>query len=380
MAVRARHLSVIGLSGAIAVGLIILAKNYAMFPKVVPDWVVYPNVEWQTIASREAGIKDIADWSAWVAEAKGSLRGESFAGENHSTNQWGVALTRGGYLLQTFGDPDYKHQTASVGKAFTLACLQLAIDRGIIKSADDLIKGYWTGEGQLNGEHKYLSNGNQRFLTFKHLATHKGGFPITNGHSWQNCQNYEDTAPSWAKCTGDPDYDNYAHVTPGRLFSTYSSGGYWRLAQALTAAWGDDLKNVIDEGLFKKMGIPADRWEWLSGAHVRDDTHFYPAMPGYGLFLDPPYEINGHVVRGGQWVVISAKDLARFGLLLATRGIWRGERLISDTEFLTWHDGGNGSQVNAKGGSLMIAIAKVTTAGELDVDSIAKFFKAVKTR
>ena len=47
----------------------------------------------------------------------------------------------------------------------------------------------------------------------------------------------------WAKYTGDPDHDNYAHVTPGRT-SRYSSGGYWRLSQALTAVWGEDLKQV----------------------------------------------------------------------------------------------------------------------------------------
>ena len=34
--------------------------------------------------------------------------------------------------IQTFGDPDYKYQTASGAKALVQACLQLAIDKGRI--------------------------------------------------------------------------------------------------------------------------------------------------------------------------------------------------------------------------------------------------------
>jgi len=63
--------------------------------------------------------------------------------------------------------------------------------------------------------------------------------------------------------------------------------------------------------------------------------------PDYGLFVDPPYEINGHVVRtGGTGIVMSAKDLARYGLLVATGGQWKGKRLITN---VVDAGGGNGS-------------------------------------
>ena len=83
--------------------------------------------------------------------------------------------------MQTFGDPDYRYQTASLGKSFTMACLQLAVDEGLIESADDLIKDSWTGEGQLNGPHKYLDHAHHRRLSFLQLSKHIGGFPVTNG-------------------------------------------------------------------------------------------------------------------------------------------------------------------------------------------------------
>ena len=167
--------------------------------------------------------------------------------------------------------------------------------------------------------------------------------------------------PEWAKWTGDPFYDNYAHAEPGTI-GIYSSGGMWRLNQALTALWDQDLKRVLDERLFRKIGIRADGWDWIPGRIVYENKDFYPHMLGYGDFLDPPYEINGHVVRGGGgWVVMSAEDLARFGLLVATGGIWEGERLI-DSEWVRSHGGGNGSLV-AGDAETYIACGIVTTVG-----------------
>ena len=146
----------------------------------------------------------------------------------------------------------------------------------------------------------------------------------------------------WANWTGDPFYDNYSHIEPGTV-DIYSSGGIWRLSQALTALWNQDLKQVLDEKLFSKIGISTDRWDWTSGRVVHEDKNFYPHMPGYGDFLDPSYEINGHRVRGGGgWAVMSAKDLAHFGPLVATGGIWKGERLIG-SNWVRNHGGGNSS-------------------------------------
>jgi hypothetical protein len=99
----------------------------------VPEWVVYPDKEWQVITPKEAGIHDVAAWNTWVAATKKTARGASFQGEDHRGNKWGVAITRGGYLIQTFGDPDYKFQTASAAKAFIQACLQLAIEKELVK-------------------------------------------------------------------------------------------------------------------------------------------------------------------------------------------------------------------------------------------------------
>ena len=128
------------------------------------------------------------------------------------------------------------------------------------------------------------------------------------------------SVPDWAEWTGDPFFDNYSHAKPGTE-RTYSSGGIWRLSQALTSLWQQDLKQVLDDGLMSKIGIPADRWDWFPGKAVHDDPDWYPSMPGYGDFIDPPYEISprtpppsgvrtGHIGNrcSDTWVTLSGKE------------------------------------------------------------------------
>ena len=333
-----------------------------------PEWVTFPGKEWETITPAQAGF-DEEKFERIVGKAR--PQGASFGGEKHDGNKWGAALARGGCLVRTWGDPDYRYQTASVGKGFTWAALGLAVDDGLI-DPNQPIRKHWTGEGQFSHPHKRLDRGFHKTLTWAHLLRHRGGFPITGGHNWKKGAKGSYAPPPWAKCTGDPMHDNYAHVEPGKR-SHYSSGGFWRLSQALTALWKKDLKRLLDERLFRHMGIPADRWDWVPGKVVHDTRDFYPGNRGYGDFLDPPYEIDGQKVRGGGgWVVMSAKDLARFGLLVATRGIWKGKRLIGSS-WIRGHAGGNGS-LTAGDRSTFVTLGIVTARG---VPGIGAFNKAI---
>lgn len=286
----------------------------------IPHWVRFPGQTWEQLTPEQAGL-DAAKFDAWVRGQKPQF-GKAYGGQKPQNG--GVVLARGGYLVRVWGDPDFRYQSASLGKTFTRMALQLAVDDGLIKSANDPVGWYWTGEGLL-APHKVLTQGHHATLTFQHLQEMAGGFPVTNGFFWRTKRD----VPAWASYTGDPDHDCYAHVEPGTQ-RIYSSGGYWRLSQALTAIWKRDLKELLDKKIMGKIGIPADRWEWLTGEQVYEDKAFYPEMPGYGDYLDAPHKIDGLPVRGGGgWVVMSASDFARLGLLIATGGMWKGERLIS---------------------------------------------------
>ena len=209
--------------------------------------------------------------------------------------------------------------------------------------------------------------GHHKNLTWRQLINHQGGFILESGYHWRTGEPlliatdvyFKTKPPSWVKWTKDPFFDNYAHATPGK-YTQYSSGGYWRLGQALTAAWNKDLKQVLDDELFRHMDLPADRWDWTPGKVLHDTHDFYPGFPGYGDYVDPPYTINGHVVRGGPgWIVMSSEDLARFGLLIATRGMWKGRRLVP----AEWLEGHGGMDVNVVAGDsqTFVSVAKIRT-------------------
>jgi len=43
----------------------------------IPDWVVYPDEEWQSISPEEAGIEDPDAWNRWVEAAEERARGDT---------------------------------------------------------------------------------------------------------------------------------------------------------------------------------------------------------------------------------------------------------------------------------------------------------------
>ena len=335
----------------------------------IPDQITYPAADWLEITPEEAGL-DPEGFRAFLAGL--DVRGASFLGEDHSGGRYGAVLTRGGYLVHSWGDRHYRHHTASVGKAFTRALVGYAVQDGLI-DPDRPIHESWTGAGELSHRHKLLNEGHHKTLSWHHLLGGRrervqyGGFPMETGIRWaQKRTGLEeaDTTPgvvAWAAWTGDPFFDLYAHAEPGSV-AHYSSAGFWRLGQALTAVFGRDLKDVLQERLFDTLGIPPERWDWLSGEQVKDQKHFYPALPDSYTYLDPPYRIGDRPVRSGPgWVVISASDLARFGHLNATDGIWRGERII-EPEWLRGHSGGNRCGVAGES-SHGTALAVVTAVG-----------------
>ena len=322
----------------------------------VPDWIVYPGDEWARLSPAEAGLREPAFSDLVGSHAP---RPSTFWGERHAADEFGAVLTRGGYVVVTWGDwRGFRYQSASVGKAFTLAVLGLAVERLGLNVAEPVWRT-WTGTGQLSHPHKYMDSEGHRAITWRHLAEHEAGYALENACHWRKGLIPEE---SWIRdaWSGDPLFDMYALRPPGTRF--YSSGNYVRLGQALTALWAMDLKELLDRELFCKIGIPADTWEWMSLRDVHEARDLYPEAPGYGEYADPPFTIGGVVVRGGPgWVCMSAAALARFGLLVATGGIWKGERLLGP-EWLMSKSGGNWSAVVGDPATC-VAGARVATEG-----------------
>ncbi len=316
--------------------------------------LIHPREDWEITTPEAAGF-DVEAWQRFVSDCAPT---EASNYRRPGQAGFGAALSCDGRLVHTWGDPDRAFDTASAGKPLISFCLQLAVDRGLVRSIDDPIRLYWTGAGELAPD-KRLDRGHHTGLTFAHLHDMTGGFPVSNGASWARGED----VPSWAHWSGDPARDNRAHVPPG-LVRRYSSGGRWRLAQALTAIWGEDLADVLDRELMVHLGIPRRRWDLRAGRELAEDPTYYRDHPGYGRFCDPPYEIDGSVVRGGGgWLVMSPKDLARLGLLVATLGVWDGRRCLGSSRLVTGWGGANGSQFGGTAGSTVLSWGAVTIAG-----------------
>jgi len=330
---------------------------------------VCPTDEWEYRTPAEVGF-DANKWNEWVNSM--DLNGNTSWNQNPD-REYGVVIVKDGYIIAEFGDPELiSVQSASVGKLMAGLTIQLAIDKGLLNAATDPIMDYWTGEGELDDPSKYMNAGYHADITFKDLDQMRGGFPISNGWQWSDCNG----VPSWASCTGDPTHDNYAHRPPGQ--NRYSSGGRWRLHQALTKVIGMPMKDFLDQELMCKIGIKPQDWHMESGKVLHDSIDWYPGMPGYGLFCDPPYYIDGNIVQGGGgWVFMSPRNMARIALLIANRGVWNGERLISDTEFLYSHSGGNNSDLWGDPEN-NIACAQITTLGLRNAENLSETVGYIK--
>ncbi len=333
--------------GAVVLGVLVTAAvlERRRAQTEMPGWVVYPGDEWTWLDPEQAGLHP-ERWAKYIS-ARPSPGG--CGGEIHTGGRWGTCVQRGGYMLHCWGDPDGAFNSASVGKAFNGFVLQMAIDRGLV-SGDERVCDAWPECPSDCGEESTLRN----------LFHMRGGFKTSNGFL-DGCDN--------TVCGGE-----------------YSSGGQWRLNQALTYIVNENLKDFLDRELFRHIGIDPEAWHWLSGKDVYanrpppnaapEQRVLYPAYTSkdrwYGCFVDPPYVVRGHdVLGGGGWVEMSPKDLARVGLLLASNGYWTGRKLVTKTDLVDGHEGCGGSDLQARGGDNMLAWGRVATLGvEFPGDSL----------
>jgi CubicO group peptidase (beta-lactamase class C family) len=90
---------------------------------------------------------------------------------------------------------------------------------------------------------------------------------------------------------------------PGEKWE-YNNSGLSLLSPVVRQATGQNFDQLLDEQVFRKIGIPRSDWTW-------EDRDGMP-IPYSGL-------------------QITARSLARFGLLFLNKGMWRGDKVISST-------------------------------------------------
>ena len=231
----------------------------------------------------------------------------------------GVVL-RNGYIVAEWGDPFRVDMTFSVTKSFVSTVVGLALDRKLIKSLQDPVRATDAPVAVYNqnekndaaenfGKSKLLelfATGHNRQITWEHLLRQTSDW---EGTLWGK--------PDWAD---RPDRDankwlGRARNAPGAVYE-YNDVRVNALALAALNVWRRPLPQVLKENVMDEIGA-SHTWRW------------------YG-YENSWIVLDGAVVQsvsgGGHWgggMFISARDMARFGLLTARNGRWRDKQILS---------------------------------------------------
>lgn len=209
----------------------------------------------------------------------------------------GVIL-RGGKIVAEWGDVKRVDMTHSVTKTFLSSVAGIASDQGKIR-VDAYVKNY------LETDH-FTSDHNSK-ITWDHLLRQTSGW---QGTLWGK--------PDWADRPGDKPWST---LEQGAL----PVGKHWKyndvrvnvLALALLHVFEEPLPDVLRREFMDPIGA-SDSWVW----HGYENS--YVTIKGKKM-----QSVSG----GGHWgggMFISARDLARLGLVAERGGKWGEKQVLSE--------------------------------------------------
>lgn len=225
-----------------------------------------------------------------------------------------------GYIVAQWGAPERVDMTFSVTKSFLSTVVGLAVDKGLIRSVNDTVYKYVPPVEIYNSTMVYKAPedfGKPELLSPFETAHNK---TITWDALLRQTSDWEGTLwgkPDWADRpdANTANWLNRKRKEQGTAYE-YNDVRVNALALAATSVWRKPLPQVLKENVMDKIGA-SNTWRW---AGYRNSW----------IVLDgvPVQSVSG----GGHWgggMFINAFDMARFGLLTQRKGVWNGEKIIS---------------------------------------------------
>jgi CubicO group peptidase (beta-lactamase class C family) len=213
----------------------------------------------------------------------------------------GIVL-RHGYIVAEWGDTEAADPTYSVAKSFLSTLAGIAFEQGLIRDLDRPVKDAVSPLG----DDGYDSPHNARITWAMHL---------NQTSEWEGAM--------WGKrhdFVGEKEFGQ-GQREPREL---REPGSWWeyndvrinRLALSLMRMFGRPLPAVLNEFVMAPIGA-SDTWRYHGYV---DSTALVRGVPMVSVS-------GGTRWGGGLW--ISARDLARFGLLYARQGRWGTKQIVS---------------------------------------------------
>ncbi|MDT8448804.1 MAG: serine hydrolase [Wenzhouxiangellaceae bacterium] len=277
--------------------------------------------EWQTIAPAEAGF-DAERLAAAVEFAQAAAVTEpkdlhqvitdSFAprepdfhilGPTKPRDEDSGIIIRGGRIVSEWGDVDRVDMTFSAVKSYLATTWAIAWRDGLIESLDDRVAEY-VRDGKFDSEHNAP-------ITWRHLLNQTSDW---SGTLWD--------VPDWADRPEGEDPEQW----PNRELHAPGTNFKYNDVRVNLAAWSvlqvlrEPLPVVLRREIMNPIGASTTwRWHGYENSWVVLDGRRIQSVSGGGHF--------------GGGMFISARDHARFGLLMENRGVWNGKRLLPDEWF-----------------------------------------------
>ncbi len=181
--------------------------------------------------------------------------------------------------------PELKHMLYSLSKSFASTAIGLAVMEGRLTVDDPVVKFF-------PDELPEQVSDNLAAMKVRHLLS------MSAGHSEDTTNRlFTSKGPTWAKTFLGLPVEN----PPGTRF-VYNSGATYMLSAIITKLTGQTLADYLAPRLFEPLGIEGYTWD-LS-----------------------PEGIN----TGGWGLSIKTEDIARLGQLYLNKGVWNGERILSE--------------------------------------------------
>ena len=233
-------------------------------------------------------------------------------------------ILRDGYIIAEWGEPFRVDMTHSVTKSFLSTVVGLAFDRKLIRDLNQPVGTETAPILTYDPHEKFADAANFGKSKFIELFDTEHNRQITWDSLLRQTSDWEGALwgkPDWAD---RPDRDagkwlNRTRHLPGAVYE-YNDVRVNVLALAALNVWRKPLPQVLKENVMDEIGA-SNAWRWF----------------GYeNSFVVIDGQIVQSVSGGGHWgggMFISARDMARFGLLSLNRGRWNKKQILSEEFF-----------------------------------------------
>jgi len=243
----------------------------------------FPTQNWKYCSPEEVGLN-----SKLLIKAHDQVSDPTYKTDGYLIIKDGYIVAE--YFFEDFG-PNVKHLSYSIAKSFTSATVGIAIDKGIINSAQDPIVQYYS---ELN--HDTVQPWKKQ-ITIENLLT------MTSGIQWSEDGVLDNDLYQISLID---DYVGYVlnkpvEMEPGTRWE-YNSGESMLLSGIFNIETGNSMFDFAQTNLLQPIGITD--LEWMEDQ--KEQT-----VAGWGIYA-------------------TMYDFARFGYLFLNKDTWDGNQVISE--------------------------------------------------